>query len=369
MKNRQIDLSKPTLVDWQKVEPRFAQVWQSGRLTLGPFTEQFEQAAAKLMQVEHVVAVNSCTSGLMLVVRALNLTGEVILPSFTWASTGHALVWNGLTPVFADITPGAYTLDPTDVAKRITEKTSAIFTANAFGLYPDIDALQQVADETGVPLVCDSAQAIGATYKGRVGGGLCHAEIFSLSPTKVITAVEGGLIATNDGDLARQVRNMRDYGKSADGADVESFGLSARISEFHSIVGLANLDVIEQLLQARQALVDRYRNQLADIPGLSFQEIPAGWRSSFNYFVIFLDPSRYDRDEIWRRMTTQNVQTKRYFYPPLHRLRSYAGYPPPQPPLQATERAADTALALPIYSHLSTEEVDQVCARLKSILS
>ena len=162
MKDRSIDLSKPTLADWEEVAPRFAEVWHSGRLTLGPYTEMFEKAAADLMRVKHVVAVSSCTSGLMLVIRALELSGEVILPSFTWASTGHAVVWNGLMPVFADISPTTYTLDPADVAKRVTNNTSAIFAANAFGLYPDMDGLQEIADRHGIPLICDSAQAIGA---------------------------------------------------------------------------------------------------------------------------------------------------------------------------------------------------------------
>ena len=139
-------MDKPTLVDWAQVAPLFAQVWRSGQLTVGPFTLEFEQAAAQLMQVRNVVAVSSCTSGLLLVVRALNLTGEVVLPSFTWASTGHALIWNGLTPVFADVADGVYTLDPADVARRLTPRTSAIMAANAFGLYDKYHAVQ-VLDE------------------------------------------------------------------------------------------------------------------------------------------------------------------------------------------------------------------------------
>jgi dTDP-4-amino-4,6-dideoxygalactose transaminase len=368
MKNRTIELSKPTLVDWAQVAPLFAQVWRSGQLTVGPFTLEFEQAAAQLMQVRNVVAVSSCTSGLLLVVRALNLTGEVVLPSFTWASTGHALIWNGLTPVFADVADGVYTLDPADVARRLTPRTSAIMAANAFGLYPDLDALDDLAKQHGVPLICDSAQAIGATYKDRIGGGLCRAEIFSLSPTKVVTAVEGGLIATDDDELARQVRGMRDYGKTADGADIESIGLSARLSEFHSIIGLTNLRALDELLAARRRLVDRYRANLAGLPGVAFQTIPPGSRSSNSYFLIFLDEQGHDRDAVWRRMAELKTQTKRYFYPPLHRLRSYAALPPPAPPLPVTERASRTALALPLYSHLSLDEVDLVCERLRSVL-
>ncbi len=368
MSNKKIDLVKPTLVDWSEVEPLFAAVWQSGRLTVGPHTKAFEDAAAALMNVEHAIAVSSCTSGLMLAIRALGLTGEVIIPSFTWSSTGHAVVWNGLTPIFADVDPHTYTMDPADVARRLTPATSAILTANAFGVYPDMATLQKVADDAGLVLLSDSAQAIGATYRDRTGGGLCRAEVFSFSPTKVVTAVEGGLITTDDADLAAKLRNMRDYGKNTAGDDVESFGLSARLSEFHSIVGLTNLKRVDALIDARARIVSAYRDAFADIDGLSFQTIPDGRRSSHNYFVIFLDRERYDRDRVWKQLDAAGVQTKRYFYPPLHRQGAYSDFPPPTPGLPITERAAAEALALPLYSHMATDDVELVCTRLRRIL-
>lgn len=368
MTDKQIDLVKPTLVDWDEVAPLFADVWQSGRLTLGPYTKAFEDAAADWMGVAHAIAVNSCTSGLMLVLRALELTGEVIIPSFTWASTGHAVVWNGLTPRFADVAADTCTMDPDDVARRITPQTAAILTANAFGVYPDMDALQRVADDAGVVLLSDSAQAIGATYRNRRGGGLCRAEIFSFSPTKVVTAIEGGLITTDDDQLAEKLRQLRDYGKSSDGTDVESFGLSARLSEFHSIVGLTNLARLDDLIAARERLVRAYRDGLADVPGVGFQTIPEGSRSSHNYVVIFLDRAIHDRERVYAAMADAGVQTKRYFHPPLHRQGSYVSFPDPDPPLPVTERLSATALALPLYSHLEIAEVQQVCARLRRVL-
>jgi dTDP-4-amino-4,6-dideoxygalactose transaminase len=366
---KQIDLVQPTLVPWVEVEPLFAEVWRSGRLTIGPHTEKFERAMAEFLGVRYAVAVNSCTSGLMLALRALGLdAGEVIIPSFTWTSTGLALAWNGLTPVFADIAPGVCTLDPADVRRRLTPATRAIIAVNAFGIYPDMDALQAVADEAGAILLCDSAQAIGAVCNGRRGGGLCRAEIFSFSPTKVVTAIEAGLVATDDEPLARRVRQMRDYGKSVDASDIEHLGLSARISEFHAIVGLANLRRVDALIAARAELAAAYRRGLADIEGLAFQTIPEGWKSSWNYFVVFFDPARYDRDAIWRRMAAAHVYTKRYFYPALHRQTVYRHLPPPSPPLTVTERTAATALALPFYSHMHADDVAEVCVRLKQAL-
>jgi dTDP-4-amino-4,6-dideoxygalactose transaminase len=362
--DKRIELIRPTLAPWREVEPLFAEVWESGQLTIGRHTARFEAAAAELMGVRHAVALNSCTSGLMLAVRALELQGEAIIPAFTWTSTGHALVWNNVTPVFADIDPETLTLDPADVKRRLTPRTRAIIAVNVFGLYPDLDALQAVADEAGVILLCDSAQAIGARYKGRRGGGPCRLEVFSFSPTKVVTAVEAGLVATDDEDLAVRIRHMRDYGKSADASDIESLGLSARLSEFHAIVGLANLRRVDELIAKREKLAAAYRARLGGAPGLRFQTIPPDRRMSWNYFVVVFDPALHSRDDIWRRMTAANVHTKRYFYPPLHEQGAYRYLPPPAPPLPVTDRVSACALALPFYSHMTDDEVAETCERL-----
>ena len=351
-----IPLVRPTLVPWEEVEADFREVWESGQLTVGNHTREFEEAICKVTDAKFAVAVSSCTSGLMLLLRALEITKEVIIPSFTWASTGHALVWNNIVPVFADCLPGIYTLDPEDVARKISPRTQAIFAANVFGVHPDIDALQKVADAAGIPLLCDSAQAIGATYKGRNAGSTCLAEVFSFSPTKVVTAVEGGLITTDDADLADKLRRMRDYGKSSDGKDVELFGMSARISELHSIVGKKNLTRYRELIERRGKIAARYREAFRDIEGMRFQETPAQYESSHNYFVTF----HPRRDQLEAHLTDRGIQTKRYFYPPLHKQKSYACLALPDQKLPVTEQACAESLALPFFSHITDEQVSQV---------
>jgi dTDP-4-amino-4,6-dideoxygalactose transaminase len=355
-KKTTIHLVRPTLVPWEEVALHFEKVWESGNLTVGEYTREFEDAVCEVTEATYAIAVSSCTSGLMLLLRALDITGEVILPAFTWTSTGHALVWNQIKPVFADCIPDTFTLDPEDVKRKITEQTEAIFAANVFGVQPDMDALQAVADKAGVKLLCDSAQAIGSKYKGRPAGSTTYAEVFSLSPTKVVTAVEGGLITTNDGVLADKLRRMRDYGKTVDGKDVEFFGLSARISEMHSIVGTANLKHCREMIDARKRLAQVYLEGLEGVGDLEFQTIPEGYDSSYNYFVVFTNW----RNGLESALSEKGIQTKRYFNPPLHKQLSYLGLDLPKVKLPVTENACNRALALPFYSHLEPRSVDTV---------
>lgn len=360
-----IPLVRPALVPWEQVEPLFAQIWKSGRLSCGEFTRRFEQATCEVTGARFAVAVSSCTSGLMLLLRALNITGEVVLPSFTWASTGHALVWNQITPVFADCLPDTFTLDPQDVRRRLTARTQAIFASNVFGVHPDMDALADVSEQAGVPLLCDSAQAIGARYNGRRAGSTAFAEVFSLSPTKVVTAVEGGLICTDDEKLADRLVSMRDYGKSSDGLDIESFGLSARLSELHAVVGAANLEHYRELINNRRRLAERYVDRLKNVEGVRFQAIPDGYESSYNYFVIQVDK----RNELQEWLAEKGIESKRYFYPPLHRQSSYAKLALPEANLPVTEHAAATCLALPFYSDLPEKDVDLVAKAVSAFFA
>ena len=360
---KQIPLVRPTLAPWEEVAPLFQEVWASGQITSGEHTRIFELAVAKKLGVDHVVAVSSCTSGLMLVLRAMDITGEVILPSFTWTSTGHALIWNDITPVFADCLPDTFTLDPEDVKKRLTEKTQAIFASNVFGVQPDMDELGMIAKDAGIPLFCDSAQAMGATYKGLQAGSTSLAEVFSLSPTKVVTAVEGGLVATSDDDLADRLRRMRDYGKSPDGLDVELFGLSARISELHSIVGAANLKRCDELIAFRKKIAERYQSLLTGIGDISFQKVPSDRESSFNYFVILTDR----RDELHAYLDQNSIQSKRYFFPPVHLQTSYRCLDLPTVSLPVTEHVSARALALPFYSHMADEDVETVAMAVRKV--
>jgi len=371
-----IPIVNPTLLEWDAVIADFRQAWDSGQVTTGQFTRRFEAEAEKRLGVPHAVLVQSCTAGLMLVLRALELQGEVIMPAFTWTATAHAAVWNGLTPVFADIQPDSYTLDPEKVVAAITPKTAAIMPVNVFGCPPDYSAFTEIGRTSNLPVVYDSAQGLGSKYLDgsqgwRFSGNFGVAEVFSMSPTKVISAMEAGLITTHQPELAQKLRQMRDYGKTPDGEDIAWLGLSARVPEINAIVAYHNFTHMDELIDRRKELIRIYRERLSDISGLKFQEMPGDRQSSGNYFTIFIDPERakHSRDELYQYLKERQIQAKKYFFPALHRQKVYdslgMSY---QGKLPLTEKAAISGLALPLFSHIQTELIHYVCNLVKEII-
>jgi dTDP-4-amino-4,6-dideoxygalactose transaminase len=370
-----IPIVRPTLVDYESVVEEFRQAWESGQVTTGRFTRRFEALVEDRLQVDQAIMVQSCTAGLMLVLRALNLTGEVILPAFTWTATAHAVVWNGLTPVFADITPGTYTLDPQAAARAISPRTAAIMPVNVFGCPPDYEAFGQVARDRGVHLIYDSAQGLGSRFQTadgawRYSGVFGDAEVFSLSPTKVISAMEGGLITTHNRTLADQLRQMRDYGKSPDGEDIAWLGLSARVPEINAIVGRHSFEKLDSLVARRHELISAYQAAFKDLPGVTCQQIPPNRLSSGNYFTLFIsDEARASRDEAYQRLNRRGIQTKKYFYPALHRQTVYRNLRETyQGRLPLTEAASAKGLALPLFSHMTPETFQQVVDEVLEVL-
>jgi dTDP-4-amino-4,6-dideoxygalactose transaminase len=368
---RKYSIIRPSLPDLNELRKEMAGMWESGQVTMGGHVQAFEDAVAKKIGVRHAVAVSSCTSGLILAVRALELTGEAIVPSFTFAATVHALLWNGVTPVFCDSETGTLNLDPRKAEENITGKTSAILPVSIFGVPPRVAEFQRLARNYHVRLLYDSAQALGARVNGTYAGGFGDVEVFSLSPTKVVTAIEGGMVTTNDDVLAKRIRSMRDYGKAEDGEDMEFIGLSARMSEVNAAVGLLNFTRVAKLIRHRGKLVALYKKLLSGIPGIHFQEIPPGISPSQNYMVIFIDGAgRIDRDGMYMRLMDEGIQTKRYFFPAVHEMMAYRKYGRKFiGRLPVAERASREGLALPLHGGLNPDDVRFICSRIHDIIS
>jgi dTDP-4-amino-4,6-dideoxygalactose transaminase len=259
-----------------------------------------------------------------------------------------------------------YNIDVSKLKERITRKTTAIMPVYIFGNPPKIKELQDVAKKNRLKLIFDSAQAFGAEYRGTKAGRFGDCEVFSLSPTKVLTSIEGGLITTNNNKLADFLRKARDYGKGKD--DIDFVGLSARMSEVHAIIGLENLKNIERCLKTRRELIDLYKKRLAGMDGLSFQEVSKGNRTSGNYMVIFIDKKRFgmSRDALSEALKAENIQTKKYFYPAVHLQKAYFSFRDQyEGKLPITEKAAQQGLALPLYGHMEAETVEKVCRAIK----
>jgi dTDP-4-amino-4,6-dideoxygalactose transaminase len=233
-----------------------------------------------------------------------------------------------------------------------------------------MDRLQELSAKYGIPLLSDSAQGLGSTFRGKSAGGFGLCEVFSLSPTKVVTAIEGGLVTTNDRLLAEKLRSMRDYGKGPDGEDMAFNGLSARMSELHGAVGLMGLRDADRLIKARLRLIGRYRSRLAELPGCRVQEFPDDRTSSGNYFTLVIgNGAKLTRDAVYENLKSRNIQAKRYFHPPVHAQTAFRDRPHRIiGELAHTWSASSESLALPLYSHLTDNQQGRVCSELEAFL-
>jgi dTDP-4-amino-4,6-dideoxygalactose transaminase len=358
----------PTLPNLATVIENYREAFENGIITNAQCVARFEERSAEYLGVRHCVAVSSCTSGLMLVMRALELTGEVIVPSFTFFATGHAIRWNGLRPVLADCDRATWNVDVEDIESKITSQTSAIVAVHMYGNPNNVQALERVASRHGLRLIFDAAHAFGSKRQGIPLGRFGDAEVFSLSPTKLLVAGEGGLVATNDARLAQALRVMRNYGDSGT-YDPEWIGMNARMSEFNAALALAGLPAIEEKIARRNTIAQIYNERLSRLPGLSFQSVHHEDVHTFKDYSIRVDKSEFglDRNELAAALLAENIETKKYFYPPLHEQKLYKQFKTVG--LPATEFVADHILSLPIYESLSDHIVERIAETITRIHS
>jgi len=367
-----VPLVKPTLPEFEDVFWVVKQSYASGMVTSGEVVKLFEQEMRSYLGVEHAIAVSSGTSGLMLAFSALEFPrgSEVIVPSFTFAATVHALLWNGLKPVFVDCLPGTMTIDPAQVKEALSAQTVAIHPVTVFGLPPDLDELEAIAVQHGIPVVYDSAQGLGATYKGRRLGGFGICEVFSLSPSKAITSMEGGVVTTNDPQLAEKLRSMRNYGKASDGQEMVYMGLSARMVEIDAAVGLLNLRRADSLVANRIKLISDYRERLKDIPDCAPQAFPPDRTPSGSHFAFRVGTmAAEDRDGLIKALRAHNIESKEYFSPPAHAHPLVQNKPHRVVgSLPVTWACSRECVALPLYSGMTEADHSRVCAVVESVL-
>jgi dTDP-4-amino-4,6-dideoxygalactose transaminase len=360
---------RPLLPPLGRALQHYQSAYASGTITNANLVEHLEAAVAERLEVKHCVAVSSCTSGLMLVLRALGVTGEVIVPSFTFFATGHAVLWNGLRPVFADCDEETWNVDPIDVERKITERTSAILAVHLYGNPCDIEGLTQLASRHRLKLIFDAAHSFGSQYRGRSIGQFGDAEIFSLSPTKLLVAGEGGLIATNDASLALTLRAMRNYGDTGD-YNPKWLGMNARLSEFNAALALAGLSMTHAKIRRRNRIAQMYTDLLSLLPGLGFQRVHAQDVSTYKDYSVHVTAETFGlpRDELAAALSAENIQTKKYFYPPLHKQRLYtAFYDPTRDNLSHTDFVADGILSLPMFESIPDATVEKIAHAIQRL--
>lgn len=357
-----IPITKPTLPEFNEISNEIEDILSSRMLTNYQYVKEFEEKAAEYLGVDYAIAVSSCTSGLMLLIKLLGIKGEVILPSFTFHATAHALKWNGLKLRFVDIDSETYLLDSEKVSENITSETSAICGVHIFGNPCNIDALQEIAEDRDIKLYFDSAHAFGSKYKNKHIGSFGDAEVFSLSPTKLVVAGEGGLVTTNDKNLRNKLVIARNYGD--DGSyNCRFTGFNARMSEINALLAQSTLESVESNVDRRNMLVSKYKELLSGIDGISYQKITPDSRTTYKDFSLFIDKDIFgmDRNELHEELASLNIASKKYFYPPVHKQDAYSEYLKFNKNLLVTNRVSENVLSLPLWSDMPEKSVERVC--------
>lgn len=362
--DREVYVGRPNIPRHDRVLDRFAAVLQRGWISnAGPCVQELEERLRKMLGVRHCIAMCNGTVALEIAIRAMDLTGEVIVPSFTFIATAHALQWQQITPVFCDIDPETNTIDPRQVKGLITPRTTGIIGVHLWGQPCNVEALQRIAEEHELKLIFDAAHAFGCTYKGRLIGSNGDAEVFSFHATKFFNTIEGGAVATNSDELANKIRLMKNFGFTAYDS-VDYIGTNGKMNEMCAAMGLAGLDELDNHIQDNQQKYLAYRRGLESIRGVSLVEHANGESSNHQYVVIKVDESGADisRDDLVAVLHAENVLARRYFYPGCHRMEPYRSFFPNAGLLLAhTEKVAAEVICLPTGSAVTVEEVAAIC--------
>jgi dTDP-4-amino-4,6-dideoxygalactose transaminase len=337
----------------------------------GPYVQQFENKIAEFHGVRHCVAMCNGTVALEIAIRALGLTGEVIVPSFTFVATAHALQWQEITPVFCDIDRATHHLNPTQVEKLITPRTSGIIGVHTWGRPCDIDALNAIARRRNLYLLFDAAHAFGCSYNGKLVGGFGRCEVFSFHATKFFNSFEGGAVLTNDELLAEKMRLMRNFGFS--GYDnVIYIGTNGKMTEVCAAMGLTSLESIEQFVETNRCNHRAYRRGLKGIPGITLMAYNEGQRSNYQYIVLEVDEAEAGlaRDELVDVLFAENVLARRYFFPACHRMEPYRSYfPNASLVLPETERLCRRVMLLPNGTSVDEPAISRICNVIRTAVS
>jgi dTDP-4-amino-4,6-dideoxygalactose transaminase len=335
----------------------------------GPFVQEFEKKLQDYLGVRHCIAMCNGTVALEIAIRALGLKGEVIVPSFTFIATAHALQWQEITPVFCDLDPRTHTIDPAQAQRLITPRTSGIIGVHVWGKPCDVESLCEIGRRRNLTVMFDASHALGCSWHRKMVGNFGSAEVFSFHATKFLNTFEGGAIATNDDELARKIRLMKNFGfRGYD--NVEYIGTNGKMTEVAAAMGLTGLESIDEFIAANRRNYHQYRDELAGLPGVRLLAFSEAERCNYQYVVIEVEDelTEVPRDEIIAALHAENVLARRYFYPGCHRMEPYRSlFPFAGLLLPETERLARKIIVLPTGTTLTGNDVSTICALLRLI--
>ena len=362
-----LHVGRPNIGDRERLLSRLTDILDRRWLTnAGSYVQEFERRIAAEAGVKHCVATCNGAIALEIAVRALDLKGEVIVPAFTFIATAHALQWQRVTPVFADIDPRTHLIDPASVERLVTPRTTGIIGVHVWGQLCDVPALDRIAKRHGLRLLFDAAHALGCATATHKVGSFGELEVFSFHATKFVNSLEGGAIVTNNDDIARQTRLMKNFGFL--GYDnVGSVGTNGKMNEFSAAMGLTSLESMDEFVANNRRNYDLYRAGLDGVRGIRLLRYDSNLRSNYQYVVAEVDESSpISRDLLLDVLWAENVIARRYFYPGCHRMEPYRSLDPDAARhLPATEKVAAQVLVLPTGQTMTPEHVSRVCSIIR----
>lgn len=365
-----LHVGRPNIGDRGRLLARFNDMLDRDWLTNnGPFVQEFERRIEQLLGVKHCIAMCNGTVALEIAARALNLKGEVIVPSFTFISTAHCLQWQEITPVFCDVDPETYTIDPGRIESLITPRTSGIIGVHLWGNTCRADEIEAIAEKHDLKLLFDASHSFFCSHRGRMVGGFGCAETFSFHATKFINTFEGGAVVTNDDELAKKMRLMKNFGFA--GMDrVIYIGTNGKMSEIAAAMGITSLEDMESFIECNRLNYHTYRNRLDGWPGLKLMAYDQREKNNYQYVVVEIDHKQagISRDDLLTILHAEGVRARRYFYPGCHRMEPYRSYfPHAGLLLPVTERLADRVLCLPTGTQVQDRDIDVICNLIQFI--
>lgn len=358
-----INVTRSSMPDFEEYCNEIKELWDSHWLTnMGAKHKQLQADLENYLGCPHVVLYTNGHLALENVIAAMHFPegGEVITTPFTFASTTHAIVRNGLVPVFCDINDQDYTMDVTKIEALITEKTVAIVPVHVYGNMCDVDAIDAIAKKHDLKVIYDAAHAFGVKYKGMSSANFGDASMFSFHATKVFNTIEGGAVCFSDDALIDRLNIMKNFGLS--GEEGIYIGGNAKMSEFQAAMGICNLRHLDEEIAKRKIVVEHYRERLNGIAGVRLNGIQDGVESNYAYFPVVFDGYKYTRDEVFEKLKAQEIMARKYFYPLTNSFECYKDYSAAGvDKTPVANYIADKVLTLPLYADLALEDVDRIC--------
>ncbi len=361
MVNKNIYVTQASLPPFEEYIQEISDIWQSRRLTnMGEKHVKLSDELKSYLDVDNIELLSNGHMALELSLQALKLEGEVITTPFTFASTTHSIVRNGLKPVFCDIKASDFTIDETKIEELITDKTSAIVPVHVYGNICNIEAIESIAKKHNLKVIYDAAHSFGERYKNKAVGNFGDVSCFSFHATKVFNTIEGGAACFRDKELGLEIYRLKNFGIRGPEV-VDGIGANAKMNEFAAAMGICNLRHIPEQISKRKACYERYMSHLQDAEGIYLNPIQAEVESNYSYFpVVFYDEYGMSRDDVFNKLAEQNIHARKYFYPLTNMFDCYSAmYDANQTPIALD--ISKRILTLPLYADLEFDVIDKVC--------